>query len=117
MRNSRIITSLVLPFGLALARRAMPRKGSLAGSAVGGVQGFQAGGWLAPVGKHEAFALGGAAQYALGVLAEFEHGHGLHELKFKLELKGPQLGIAQHGESSAGRGLRTNFLWNLEPGI
>jgi hypothetical protein len=53
----------------------------------GGVQRFQAGGWLAPVGKHEAFALGDAAQYALRVLAEFEHGDGLRELKFKWELK------------------------------
>ena len=70
---------LVLPLGLGLARRAMPRKGSLAGSAAGaGGQRFEAGGGLAAMGEHEALALGDPAQHALGILAELEHGHGLH---------------------------------------
>jgi hypothetical protein len=53
----------------------------------GDVQRFEAGSGFAPMGKYEAFALGNAAQDALGVLAELKHGDGLHGLNFNLKLK------------------------------
>jgi len=70
-------------FGSALGARFGPASDPQEGIVVGisrwcWAQGFEAGDGLAAVGEYESLAAGDAAQHALGILAEREHGHGLH---------------------------------------
>ena len=72
---------LVLPFGLEVARRPIPRNGSSGKAAGSGNYRFEPGRRLAPVREHEPLSLGDAAQDGLRVPTELEHGHGFHKTR------------------------------------